>query len=517
MKTNRLFTVAAALLLLAASCSVDARKIPSEVTMTKDVLKDKILGAWAGQAIGCTYGGPTEFKYNGMINDKVLIEWDEHKLKWWFDNSPGLYDDIYMDLTFVDVFQKEGLDAPIDSFAYAFANAPYPLWHANKQGRYNILSGLMPPESGYWENNAHADDIDFQIEADYAGIMAPGMPAASSHYADGIGHMMNYGDGWYGGVYVAAMYSLAFVTDDINFIANEALKAIPAESNYHQAMADVIAWSKKYPENWEITWALYNRKYGYDVGCPDGVDNPFNIDAVTNSAYILIGLLYGHSDFFETIDIATRCGQDSDCNPASVGGILGTILGYSNIPEYWRKPVEEVLDRNFVYTDISLLKATDYSFDQALKVIELNGGKVSENEVTIKTQKPETVRYEKSFEGHYPLKRVEVKQTVTRMPSIEFEGNGVVVKSHYYKAPEYVAAGHVGEVEIYLDGKLDKVVKYPVDGNGASTELYQKYNLPVGKHTVEFKYINKEKDSNIVIDNYLVYTDKPRDSRHEGK
>ena len=38
---------------------------------------------------------------------------------------------------------------------------------------------------------------------------------------------------------------------------------------------------------------------------------PFNIDATINSAYIVIGLLYGQGDFAKTMDIATRCGQDS--------------------------------------------------------------------------------------------------------------------------------------------------------------------------------------------------------------
>ena len=30
-----------------------------EVTMSKTTLFDKIKGGWAGQVIGCTYGGPT--------------------------------------------------------------------------------------------------------------------------------------------------------------------------------------------------------------------------------------------------------------------------------------------------------------------------------------------------------------------------------------------------------------------------------------------------------------------------
>ncbi|MCS2812545.1 hypothetical protein NXX52_03900 [Bacteroides ovatus] len=33
----------------------------------------------------------------------------------------------------------------------------------------------MPPASGHWLNNPHADDLDFQIEADFIGLMAPAM------------------------------------------------------------------------------------------------------------------------------------------------------------------------------------------------------------------------------------------------------------------------------------------------------------------------------------------------------
>lgn len=117
---------------------------------------------------------------------------------------------------------------------------------------------------------------------------------------------MNYGDGWYGGVYVAAMYSLSFVSDDIGFIVEEALKTIPEQSRYYRCMKDVIAWHKQYPGDWKRTWFECEKKWSSDIGCPDGVFVPFNIDAVINSAYILIGLLYGEGDFSKTLDIATR-------------------------------------------------------------------------------------------------------------------------------------------------------------------------------------------------------------------
>ena len=165
MKKNIFSAFALGCTVLFSAC---AGQPPKEVTISKDVLMDKIKGGWAGQAIGCTFGGPTEFRYPGtMINPHINIEWPEHYLTQYFDNGPGLYDDIYMDLTFVEVFDKLGLDAPIEAFAEAFAGAKYPLWHANQQARYNIRQGIMPPDCGYWENNPHADDIDFQIEADY--------------------------------------------------------------------------------------------------------------------------------------------------------------------------------------------------------------------------------------------------------------------------------------------------------------------------------------------------------------
>ena len=43
----------------------------------------------------------------------------------WMTNIPGLYDDIYMDLTFVEVMKNEGIDAPASSHAKAYAEAKY--------------------------------------------------------------------------------------------------------------------------------------------------------------------------------------------------------------------------------------------------------------------------------------------------------------------------------------------------------------------------------------------------------
>lgn len=517
MKNNYLQIIVVTLLssMAVVGCSApqsQQNSFPKEVTLSKSVLLDKIKGAWAGQTIGCTYGGPTEFKFRGtMIQDYKPIRWDEGCIKNYCLNGPGLYDDIYMDLTFVEVFDRLGLDAPVDSFAMAFANAGYVLWHANQAARYNILQGIMPPASGHWLNNPHANDLDYQIEADYSGIMSPGMPNAASDISDKIGHIMNYGDGWYGGVYVGAMYSLAFVSDDIEFIVTEALKTIPEESLYFQVMKDVIGWYRQYPDDWKQTWFECERKYSEDIGCPDGVFVPYNIDATINSAYILIGLLYGKGDFFRTMDIATRCGQDSDCNPASAAGILGTMLGYSRIPEYWMKNLREAEDIDFAFTSSSLNKAYQMSYNHALQMIERNGGYVDDSTVTIVCQKPEPVRLEKAFEGMYPIMRKNLNRMVEEFDEFEFEGTGFVMRgSVKSKDDDYVAY-----VSVYLDGELVEEAKLPANFTKRRQELCWRYQLPKGRHILALKWNNPTTDATVHCGEVIVYSDTPIQLNHQ--
>jgi hypothetical protein len=513
MKIFKVLFVGVAISIL-FNCSKTAQPefLPSEFLLTKDLLLDKIKGGWAGQTIGCTFGGPTEFRYRGtIIPDYQPIPWNQDRMSWQFEHGPGLYDDIYMDLTFVAVFEKEGLDAPAISHAQAFANAEYSLWHANQEARYNILNGILPPESGFWLNNAHAEDIDFQIEADFAGLMSPGMINTSSEICDKIGHIMNYGDGWYGGVYVAALYSLAFVTDDILFLAEEALKVIPKNSQYYQCQKDVINWYKENPEDWKGTWFKVMEKWGEDVGCPNGVFNPFNIDAKINSAWILLGLLYGKKDFGKTISISTRCGDDSDCNPASSGGILGTILGYQNIPEYWKQGLGGVESKKFKYTEISLNDVYQMSFKHALQLVTKNGGKVDGETVTIKVQTPQTVPLEVGFSGHFPLERRSLGLQFSKKATFEFEGIGFSTTGGVQNKG---AGEYTFEVELILDGKFDGLVKLPTNFRNRSVTPFKKFQLPFGKHTVELNVLNPTESAEINIQDLIVYGDKPLNPKY---
>ena len=474
-----------------------------------DALKDKIKGGWAGQTIGCTYGGPTEFKYKGaIIHELTPIIWYDDYAKDIFKLDPGLYDDVYMDLTFVEVLDRLGLDAPVDSFALAFANADYKLWHANQAARYNILSGIMPPASGNWINNPHADDIDFEIESDFAGMMCPGMTNTASTFCDSIGHIMNYGDGWYGGVYMSALYSLAFFSNDIPFVVNEALKTIPLKSKYRLCIEDVIRLHKKYPADWKQCWLEVERNHAFDIGCPEGVFNAFNIDAAVNSAYVVIGLLYGDGDFYKTMDIATRCGQDSDCNPATAAGIWGVLFGYSNIPDYWKKGLEKVEDMDFPYTKISLKKVYDINLKNTKELVKKNGGKVDLNSISVFLQKPKEVRWEQSFVGHFPSERRVINKDFFGEPiSIEFNGNGVVLMGNV-KQLQPDNNNYVALLEAWIDGNKVETFKMPFDYIKRKYDIFHKYKLENGKHTLDIKWMNPNEKYSILAKDVVIYSDK---------
>ena len=293
-------------------------------TLSRDVLRDKIRGAWAGQMIGVVYGAPTEFRSMGKINEGPIKAFDL--------SNAIVQDDLYVEMTFAQVMDTVGLNATADDYGAAFKNSKYELWHANAGARRNLNRGIPGSLSGNPRYNLHADDIDFQIEADFIGIMCPGLPRVSNQYCDRVGRVMNYGDGLYGGMFVCGMYTAAYFETDPRKVVAAGLACIPAKSPYAQLVRDLLDWSAEQPTDWRQVWQKVEAKWDRDAVCPDGAFRPFNIDAKINGAYIAFGLLFGHGDWKQTMEIATRCGQDSDCNPSSACGVLGSMIGFTRIP-----------------------------------------------------------------------------------------------------------------------------------------------------------------------------------------
>jgi hypothetical protein len=350
-RPNTLAVVVAGILIVGVALTGSAET----AELTRAELLDKIRGAWVGKAYGVALGGPTEFKNMGTIIEGT-IEMDEEGLK-----KLPRQDDLFVNMVFLQMVEEHGFDTPAEVFAEAFAWAGFGLGHANSQARQNILAGVPASMSGHPKHSPHAEDIDFQIEADFIGLIHPGLPKTALDLCDRVGHIMNYGDGYYGGVFVAAMYAAAFVQDDPHEIVASGLKALPEDSGYAEIVRDVMRLYKEHPEDWKAAWHELQVKWGHEDKCPWGVTGAhgslkgmFNISASLNGAYIVLGMLYGNGDFDTTVDISLRAGQDSDCNPSTAAGVLGAMMGFEALPEHAKEAVAPYMDVKFSHTRYSI-------------------------------------------------------------------------------------------------------------------------------------------------------------------
>lgn len=221
-----------------------------------------------------------------------------------------------------------------------------------------------------------------------------------------------------------------------------------------------------------------------------------------NSAYVVFGLLYGQGDFERTIDISTRCGQDSDCNPASAAGILATAIGYSRIPEKWIAPLKKAEDIKFAYTPYSLNDTYRMSFSQALQVIEENGGKVTDKEINIKCQKPKAVRYEESFPNLTPYKRQKFQVSLNDQPYTFTAECASIVINGVAKSEN---KDYVAELEVCVDGQKKELVSMPVRYLLRRLDLYWDYDLKPGEHTFTIRWMNPVENATIEIPDAVLY------------
>ena len=485
------------MILIALLCSSCSR--PNQESISLEDLRNKVRGGWAGQMIGVSYGAPTEFAYlNRMIPEDELPEWRPEMIREALNQ-----DDLYVDITFAAVLDEHGLDATTEDFAEMFRDTEFALWHANLAARRALRRGVPGSLSGTPKYNIHANDIDFQIEADFIGLMTPGLPREANAIGFRAGRVMNYGDGIYGGLFVSGMYAAAFFASDPRAIVEAGLAVLPPESSYARVIVDLLTWHDEHPDDWQKVWQLLEDKWNGNEVCPSGAQHPFNIDAKLNGAYVALGLLYGEGDFEKTMLISTRAGQDSDCNPSSAVGILGVVLGYDDIPIKYTQGIAAIADEKFNYTSYSLNDIVESTVTRAIALIERTGGFVDGDVVNVRTQISQQAAME-AWDDYGSLKEQiafdddrwkwtgDWKRTAITLwrtervsniagqggaeAEISFAGTGASVTG--------ILLPNGGTAEVHLDGELDRTIDvYPDESMAKAREsLWHSFGLENKRH-----------------------------------
>jgi ADP-ribosylglycohydrolase len=198
----------------------------------------------------------------------------------------------------------------------------------------NFVKGFVPPASAVYMN-PYREWIGAQIRGDYFGYINPGDPETAAEMAwrdASISHIKN---GIYGEMFAAAMIAAAAVTDDIETVLLAGLAEVPHTSRLY---ADVSSVLKAYRDgvSQEDCFALIHQKY--DEYTAHGWCH-----TISNAMIVAAALLYGQGDYGKSICMAVETGFDTDCNGATVGSVLGMILGIDGIPAYWKEPIRDTL------------------------------------------------------------------------------------------------------------------------------------------------------------------------------
>ena len=216
-----------------------------------------------------------------------------------------------------------------------------------------------------------------------------------------------------------------------------------------------------------------------------------------------LGLLYGGGDFAKTLEVATRSGQDSDCNPSSAAGILGVMLGYDRIPEVWKAGIPAIANTRFLYTQYSFNEIVASTQERALKVVQQAGGKVTQDEIEIQIQEPQAPALEQ-WDSGVPLNRVEVSDaawtfkgqfrnksekfswndeikfkeasTAGSEATFRFQGTGVAIAGR--------STQQGGRADVFLDGEKAGEIDAWIPKDTYDDDYWHVTGLPNKEHTV---------------------------------
>lgn len=305
-------------------------------TITKEQYYDKVRGCWLGKNIGGTLGAPFE-----AYRQAYDLEFYTHDL------AEGVLanDDLDLQLVWLNAAEKYGPSVDAKVLSEYWISCIVPNWAEYGVSKSNLRMGIAPPFSGAL-NNDFKDSNGAWIRSEIWACLAPGHPEVAVRYAYEDASVDHADEGVYAEVFTAALESAAFSESGLYELIDIGLSYIPADCGVAKAVKIAIDAYKS-----GMTWKEARIKLltevpdSFGAQRPDSPnpDNlpvaPWGYDAPSNIGLVVIGWLYGEGDFSKSICIAAGCAEDGDCTTATLGSILGIIMGEKNLPQKWLNPI----------------------------------------------------------------------------------------------------------------------------------------------------------------------------------
>jgi hypothetical protein len=315
------------LLLLGA---LPCRPARAEKTILAGELSDKLRGMWLGQLIGNHAGRDTEGKYSdAMPNPAPAVPW-VIKQEWQAD------DDTDIEYVALHILETHGLDCGPQEIAEQWLThiTTSGIYIANRQAWHLMGDGYLPPDTGSRAYNEHWYSIDSQITTELLGAISPGLVQSAVDLAGKFARVSNDGFPVHAARFYCAMYASAYFEPNVVNLVTEGLNAVPKTSRTQQVIADVLNWYLEDATDGDLDWRATRYKLYDKYQGSNSFGRYYNwLESTINTGATALAILYGQGNFKDTVQIGVLAGWDCDCNPATAGGLLGIIHGFSHLPQ----------------------------------------------------------------------------------------------------------------------------------------------------------------------------------------
>ena len=317
-----------------------------------NIEKNRIKAAWEGRISGCLLGKPVEMmsmREGKEFMEKFLKEANSYPLRDYINYVDSPYirgvnigcckgkikkaeqdDDITYLVLALMMLENHGLDLTTDDVARSWINLlpAGATFTAEREAYLKLLSHIdMAYQFGgerkfdldLISDNEFNDWIGAQIRIDMYGWVLPGNPKLAADLARRDAKLSHRGCAVECSAYIAALAACIPNSNNRDEAVEQALEFIDKDSE--ATVAVKLAQDNKSKDLGPIL-----KKY-------EGMSP---VHSLNNLAIVVWSFLSFQNSFDEAIGEAVSAGWDTDCNGATVGGLVGLDLG--EIPEKWTKP-----------------------------------------------------------------------------------------------------------------------------------------------------------------------------------
>jgi hypothetical protein len=349
MNKLKYFLLAVLILPYLNSYSQNFQNLRTNKTLSRQVYLDRLRGMWLAESIANWTGIVTEgqkpvppfFTGADWGTNKGRAQWGGPKIDFVFQDPWGSDDDTDIEYTYLTIMNgKNSPHLTAEDIALGWKHHVNDwIWVSNRSARTLMDRGVLPPATSIGTLNRNHLQIDAQLTTEIFGALAPGMPAKALELANLPILTTASGYAGHAAQFYVVLYSLATNVDpklskreQMIWLAREAMKYIPETSKTYDIANFVLKDYLANPNSndWEKTRDKVYDRYQLNAK-KNGFIYSHWYESSVNFATGLIAMLYGEGDFKRTVQIGVLSGWDSDNGTATMGGLLGLMMGRDQI------------------------------------------------------------------------------------------------------------------------------------------------------------------------------------------